>query len=113
MEVVQPVPKLFKMAVYFLGGSLPASASLDIQIFSLFARIARLGPENLMFKVAFFALENSYLGSYFSMLRKLSKKYCLPDPMAVLANPPPKTPWKKLVKTNKRIGPDKRTDGKS
>ena len=85
--------------MYFLSGALPLSASLDIQIFSLLARVARLGPENIIFKVAQFSLENPYTGSYFLMLRKLSLKYSLPDPVAFLLNPPSKAYWKGLVRS--------------
>ena len=46
-----------------------------------------------------FTLHHSIRNSWFSQVRDLSQKYSLPDPMHILISPPPKRPFKAMVKT--------------
>ena len=76
--------------VHFLAGSLPASALLHLRQLSLLGMIARLGKTNILFKVALQALSSpdKYKKSWFIHVRDLCHKYCLPDPVVILSNPP-------------------------
>ena len=76
--------------VHFLAGSLPAAALLHLRQFSLLGMISRLGPNNIMYKVAMQILSSpeKYKHSWFLKIRDISLQYSLPDPLVILSNPP-------------------------
>ena len=77
--------------VYFLSGSLPASARLHLKQLSLFSMISRL-PNNILHRIASHILisGNDNCGSWFIHIRDLCLKYGLPHPISQLQNPLPK-----------------------
>ena len=87
-------------AVLFTAGSLPAKALLDIKKFSLLGMIARLGPENVLFRQALFSLLHQIKSSWFFDVRNLSRRYSLPDPLTILNDPPSKESFRRLVLSN-------------
>ena len=86
--------------VYFLSGSLPASALLHQRQMTLFSMICHL-KEDPLHQHAKYALE--YLGSssksWFTQIRQLCIQYGLPHPLQLLNNPLSKGRLKSLVKT--------------
>ena len=86
--------------VFFLAGSLPAVAHLQMKQLGLFCMIAHL-PGNILNKMAERTLstENDGSRSWFVQIRKLSSKYGLPTPLAVLASPLSKIAYKNLIRS--------------
>ena len=86
--------------VYFLSGSLPASALLHIKQLTLFAMITRL-PENILHQIAKYILTtlNDKSKSWFFHIKTLTQLYQLPHPLVLLHNPLSKTSFKSLVKS--------------
>ena len=84
--------------VYFLSGSLPASATLHIKQLTLFSMITRL-PHNILHIIAKYILttSNDSSKSWFFHIRSLTLQYGLPHPLILLENPPSKFSFKKLV----------------
>ena len=84
--------------VYFLSGSLPATATLHIKQLTLFSMITRL-PHNILHKIAKYLLTTSSDSSksWFFHIKSLTLKYGLPHPLILLENPPSKYSFKKLV----------------
>ena len=84
--------------VYFLSGSLPASATLHIKQLTLFSMITRL-PHNILHKIAKYILTTSSDSSksWFFHIRSLTFQYGLPHPLVLLENPQSKYSFKKLV----------------
>ena len=93
--------------VYFLAGTLPASATLHLRQLSLLGMIARLGPESILHRHACHVLTNRIMfsstnpssQSWFLQVRGLCMRYSLPDPLYILANPPSKNEWKSASKS--------------
>ena len=104
-ESLQRLQKLLRgtpdPVVYFLGGSLPLPALLDIKSLSLLNMIAQLGPNNILHRIGSSILSqakpNKHL--WFTKIREKCSKYSLPDPMTLLSNPPSKQSFKNLVKS--------------
>ena len=86
--------------VYFLAGSLPATAILHQRQMSLFSMICHLTQDPLH-KHAKYALLNSLKcsKSWFIQIRDICLKYDLPHPLELLAFPLSKLRLKQLVKT--------------
>ena len=94
--------------VYFLAGTLPASAVLHLRQLSLLGMIGRLGPESILHRHGRQILArtppestahlNTSSQSWFVQVRQLTERYKLPDPLLILASPPSKEAWKKLTK---------------
>ena len=85
--------------VYFLAGSLPASALLHQRQLSLLNMICNLKNDPLQ-KHAYHALLLSKLHSksWFVQVRNVCLRYGLPHPLELLENPLPKIKFQKLVK---------------
>ena len=102
---IQRLQKLYRgtpdPVVYFLGGSLPLSALLDLRSLSLLGMISQLGPSHILHKIGCSILSSSKPSRHlwFSKIRVTCRKYTLPDPLVLLSNPPPKLQLKKLMKS--------------
>ena len=86
--------------VFFLAGSLPATALLHKRMLSLFYMIARL-PENILHRIGKYVLTTFRPSSksWFVKIRALCILYNLPHPLQTLNNPPPKETGKSLIKS--------------
>ena len=86
--------------VWFLAGSLPASALLHLKQLTLFGMISRL-PQNILPRIAKYVLTTSSDSSksWFFHIRALSQQYQLPHPLLLLQNPLTKTTFKKIIKS--------------
>ena len=86
--------------VYFLSGSLPASAVLHLKQLTLFMMIARL-PDNILYRIAKYILTTSKDSSksWFLHIRDITQQYGLPHPLQLMENPPSKERFKKLIKS--------------
>ena len=90
--------------VYFLAGSLPASAKLHLRQLSLLGMIARMGHSSLLHQHGSYVLArpslspSCYSFSWFFQVRGLCERYGLPDPLFVLSYPDNKHQWKSCVK---------------
>ena len=104
-ESLQRLQKLHKgtpdTVVYFLGGSLPLPALLDMRCLSLLNIIAQLGPSHILHRIGRSILSDTKPCRFlwFSKIRETCSKYSLPDPLSILNNPPPKQALKKLIKS--------------
>ena len=98
LKLQRLLPRTPTCAVMLLASSLPAEALLAMRKISLLGMIARLGPNNLLFKQAIFSLTNGINSSWFHDARLLAKLYSLPDPIVILNDPPSKFSWKKIIK---------------
>ena len=85
--------------VHFVAGSLPATAILHLRQISLFSMICHLS-ENPLYEHAQNVLHTSSLSkhSWFLQISDILLMYQLPHPLVLLANPPRKEAFKKLVK---------------
>ena len=85
--------------VYFLAGSLPASALLHIRQLGLFCMISRV-PNNILHRIAKHVLitvrDNSK--SWFIHIKSLYQQCSLPHPLLLLDSPLTKIAAKKLIK---------------
>ena len=86
--------------VCFLGGSLPLTALLEFRQMSLFGMVSRLDSSSILHRHATFTLSNAKPSSrsWFLMIRDISTKYSLPDPLMILSNPPTKSSFKRSSK---------------
>ena len=90
--------------VFFMAGTLPASAVLHLRQLSLLGMISRLGPDSTLHRHGQQMLATPPASllpsrqSWFLQLRTLCQQYKLPDPLYTLANPPGKKEWKKETK---------------
>ena len=82
-----------------MAGSVGATAFTDMKHLALFGMICRL-PDNILHKIATDKLhtESDNQSSWFVNIRHLCVKYSLPSPLFLLANPPPKSSYKSLIK---------------
>ena len=87
-----------RAAIFFLAGTLPASALIHQRQFGLLGMIARLGPSHLLHQHGLHTLLHSCKGSWFLQTRALASMYGLPDPAASLLSPQTKPAWKRAVK---------------
>ena len=85
--------------VYFLAGSLPASAFLHLRQLSSFMMICHL-KSNILHTLALKMLTQSKPAekSWFLRIRDICIQYHLPHPLLLLESPPPKPVFKKLCK---------------
>ena len=60
--------------------------------------IALIGPSNILYQHAIYALHHSIPNSWFSQVRSLSVQYSLPDPLQTLVAPETKLKFKSQVK---------------
>ena len=94
LSVTSPCP-----LVYFVAGSLPATAILHLKQISLFLMICRLPGDPLNLHAQQVLLTSPSTGhSWFIQVRNLLLIYQLPHPLQLLASPPQKEPFKRLVK---------------
>jgi hypothetical protein len=90
--------------VYFLAGSLPASAKLHMRQLGLLGMVARLGPESILFQHGSYMLarpspsSSSFKSSWFAQVRDWCDRYGLPDPLFVLYQPETKARWKATIR---------------
>ena len=102
LERLQRLHKATPEAVVcFLGGSLPLPAILHLRQLSLLGMISRLGPDNILHRLACSKLsfEKPSSKSWFLQVKSICTQYSLPDPMSTLANPQSKSAYKRLVKS--------------
>ena len=87
-------------AVYFLAGSLPASAFIHLRQLSLFAMVCNL-QENILKSHAINILLscNENCKSWFFQIRKICIMYDLPHPLKMLHEPPNKNQFKELCRS--------------
>ena len=97
-------PRTPAPAVFFLAGSLPASAILHLNQLTLLGMIARLGPDSILHRHGRQVLSSPPASlllsrqSWFFQLRSMCEEYSLQDPLYVLASPPSKNEGKKSTK---------------
>ena len=86
--------------VYFLAGSLPASALLHLKQLSLLSMIARLGKENILHQHGWQVLSSpeAFKSSWFLSIREICLQYSLPDPLETLTDPPSALSYKQTTK---------------
>ena len=82
--------------IYFMAGSLPASAVIHQRQLSLFSMICRL-PDDPLYAHALVLAKQS-TKSWFHQIRNLCLQYNLPHPLQLLDFPPSKSEFKRLVK---------------
>ena len=99
MNLLKLPMKTPEPVILFLAGSLPAEGFLNLRQLNLFGMISRLS-QNILNKMAKQALltESDTSKSWFSMIRKLCRKYDLPSPLNWLLSPTSKEYFKKLTK---------------
>ena len=85
-------------AVYFLSGSLPATALIHIQMFGLLGMISRLGSKSILYSLAIYSIHHQVTPSWFWYVHELAILYQLPSVISILISAPPKLPYKRLVK---------------
>jgi hypothetical protein len=88
--------------IYFLAGSLPATALLHLKQLGLLGMLARLGADSILQQLGRQALMFTGRGcgkSWFIQLRTITQQYGLPDPLLTLQSPPTKQTWKNLCKS--------------
>ena len=92
--------------IYFMAGSLPATAIIHICQFCLFGMICRLPADPLQIHcisnkhalhVLTVAKQNDL--SWFSRIRTLCLQYSLPHPLTFLNSPPTKMKYKNIIKS--------------
>ena len=93
-------PRTPAPVVAFLSGSLPASALLHIDQFSLFGMISRQDDSPLK-RLAYSTLSSSPIPpkSWFKQISDLSQQYSLPSPLTLLTSPLTKEHYKRLIKS--------------
>ena len=94
-------PRTPQSFIYFMSGSLPASAILHLKQLSLFNMICHL-PTDPLHRRAIRSLSCSKPSSksWFTQIRNICLQYCLPHPLQLLLNPPSKSSLKKLFKAS-------------
>ena len=85
--------------VYFVAGSLPGAAILELKQLSLFGMVCRLLTNPINFHAKQILLSASASHSWFGKVRDLLLKYQLPHPLDLLHSPPTKECYKKLIKS--------------
>ena len=85
--------------VFFLAGSLPATALLHLRMLGLLGMIGRLGPESILQQLGRqILLSNGRGKSWFQVIRSVCQQYELPDPLLILQSTPSKESWKRQCK---------------
>ena len=96
------LPGTPECVVFFLAGSLPATAILHLRMFGLLGMIGRLGPDHILHQHGVHILlsnQSSTCKSWFLSVRLISLQYNLPDPLLTLQSPPSHSSWKNLCKS--------------
>ena len=90
--------------VYFIAGSLPFQAILDIKQLGLFGMVCRL-DNNILHTVAKYVLttcpDNS--SSWFIQIKELCQQYQLPHPLTLLESSSSKETFKQLIKAQVHV----------
>ena len=87
--------------VYFVAGSLPATAILHLRQLSIFGLVCRLQGDPLhQHAVQVLLTLPPSTQSWFSSIRNLLLQYNLPHPLHLLHHPPAKLKFKKMVKSH-------------
>ena len=96
MKLHKNTPEPF---IFFMAGSLSATANIHIRQLSLFGMITRL-PDNILhvFAHSKLASDPDSSSSWFIQIQHLCTKYSLPSPLSLLTNPPTKSTYKNLIK---------------
>ena len=86
--------------VYFLAGSLPASALYHLRQLSLLGMISRLGPGNILhqYGMQVLASPTSYSQSWFLQVKEICQQYSLPDAHSLLSDPPSRYSFKRSAR---------------
>ena len=79
-------------AIYFLSGSLPAEAYLNMRQLCHLFMVASLGNKSSLFQIAIKNCSLPPKESWFAALAVTCTKYGLPSPLQILTNPPPRNP---------------------
>ena len=104
LDYLQNLQKLYdktpRSVIFFLSGTLPGTASLNLRQLTLFGMICRL-PGSILWNLAKSILTCSKPStkSWFLQIKDLCLQYGLPHPLSLLDNPPPKESYKKMIKT--------------
>ena len=79
-----------RCVVFFLAGSLPASAILHMKQFTLLGMISRIGPDTILHRHGLNILNSTTpkKHSWFSPIQTLAAQYSLPDPATIRLSPP-------------------------
>ena len=85
-------------ALFFLSGSLPAPALLDLRILSLFGMVTRLGEGHILVQHAKYVVSHKMPHSWFCVVETLLEKYSLPCINDLILNPPEKLKLKSIIK---------------
>ena len=95
------MPRTPASVVYFLGGQLPATALLHIRQLTIFGMVCHQ-KNSILHKASEHQLVTSKHsnGSWIMQIRELCLQYSLPSPLSLLQLPPPKTKYKRLVKSH-------------
>ena len=105
-ETIRSIQRLFSCTpssvTYFLAGSLPGIALLHQRQLSIFGMISRLPTKNILNEIAinYFSYKTICSKSWFSQIRELCLCYNLPHPLTILASPPSKEMFKRMVKSS-------------
>ena len=93
-------PSTPRCVVFFLAGSLPASAILHMRQFTLLGMISRIGSKHILHRHGLNVLNSttSKKQSWFFQIRSLAAQYGLPDPLNTLQSPPTRQSYKTLVR---------------
>ena len=87
--------------VFFMAGSLPATALLHLRQLGLLGMLARLGSSSILQQIGRQVLLSNRKvkgKSWFLQVRSASLQYDLPDPLMILQSPPTKESWKRTCK---------------
>ena len=95
------MPRTPASVVYFLGGQLPATALLHIRQLTIFGMVCHQ-TNSILHEASEHQLVTSKHsnGSWIMQIRELCLQYSLPSPLSLLQLPPPKTKYKRLVKSH-------------
>ena len=96
LKIHAKTPRSF---VFFMSGSLPLQATLDLRQLGLFAMISRL-KDNILNRIAkhLLVISQDSSRSWFVQIKEICQKYQLPHPLTILESPPSKIPFKLLAK---------------
>ena len=96
LRLPKNTPECFVMLA---SGSLPSTAIIHLRMLSLLGMIGRLGRDGILCRIGFNSLTSaSNSKSWFIMLRHVTQKYGLTDPLLVLQQPGSKNAWKTLCR---------------
>jgi hypothetical protein len=87
-------------AVYFMAGSMPASALFHLRQLSILGMISRLGQNSILHQHGMQVLASpaSFNKSWFLQVRDICQQYSLPEAHSLLSNPPSRSSFKRTAK---------------